>query len=242
MNLYISDLHFGHKDIINFDHRPFRDVDEMDRCLIKLWNSRVQKNDDIYIVGDFACDNEKPEQWYLRQLRGNKHLIVGNHDNKLLKNNEAMSYFESADSLLHLTDQDRKIVLCHYSMAKLCENPDVSYFVYGHIHSKKDEMLDLVKTYKNTLNASACINNYTPGSINELIRNNMAFQRRRIFMTRSSTRLYWLSNDSWYTVRNGKFVLTSVAPPEAKRSFAEWNKPRKITLRRLLRTIRAKLF
>ena len=113
MNLYITDLHFGHKDINNFDHRPFRDVDEMDRCLIKLWNSRVQKNDDIYIVGDFACDNEKPEQWYLRQLRGNKHLIVGNHDNKLLKNNEAMSYFESADSLLHLTDQDRKIVLCH---------------------------------------------------------------------------------------------------------------------------------
>lgn len=179
MNLYISDLHFGHKDIINFDHRPFRDVDEMDRCLIKLWNSRIQKNDDIYIVGDFACDNEKPEQWYLRQLRGNKHLIVGNHDNKLLKNNEAMVYFESAESLLRLTDQDRKIVLCHYPMAKLCENPDVSYFVYGHIHSKKDEMFELIKTYKNTLNASACINNYTPGSINELIRNNMAFQRRR---------------------------------------------------------------
>ena len=42
-------------------------------------------------------------------------------------------------------------------------------------------------------------------------------------MTRSSTRSYWLSNDSWYTVKNGKFVLTSVAPPEAKRSFAEWN-------------------
>lgn len=61
-------------------------------------------------------------------------------------------------------------------------------------------------------------------------------------MTRSSTRSYWLSNDSWYTVKNGKFVLTSVAPPKAKRSFAEWNKPRKMTLRRLLRTIRVKLF
>ena len=36
-------------------------------------------------------------------------------------------------------------------------------------------------------------------------------------MTRSSTRLYWLTNDSWYTVRNGKFVLTSDAPPEAKK-------------------------
>ena len=35
-------------------------------------------------------------------------------------------------------------------------------------------MFDLIKTYKNALNASACINNYTPGSINELVRNNMA--------------------------------------------------------------------
>ena len=27
MNLYISDLHFGHKNVILFDHRPFSDVD-----------------------------------------------------------------------------------------------------------------------------------------------------------------------------------------------------------------------
>lgn len=30
MNLYISDLHFGHKNVIGFDHRPFIDTDEMD--------------------------------------------------------------------------------------------------------------------------------------------------------------------------------------------------------------------
>ena len=37
MNLYISDLHFGHKNVILFDHRPFSDVDTMDHCLIQLW-------------------------------------------------------------------------------------------------------------------------------------------------------------------------------------------------------------
>ena len=41
MNLYISDLHFGHTNVIRFDHRPFSDVKEMDHALIHLWNSRV---------------------------------------------------------------------------------------------------------------------------------------------------------------------------------------------------------
>ena len=54
MNLYISDLHFGHKNVILFEHRPFSDVDTMDHCLIQRWNSRVSADDDVYIVGDFC--------------------------------------------------------------------------------------------------------------------------------------------------------------------------------------------
>ena len=39
MNLYISDLHLGHANVIKFDGRPFADVDEMDRMLIEMWNA-----------------------------------------------------------------------------------------------------------------------------------------------------------------------------------------------------------
>ena len=46
MNLYISDTLFGHKNVIGFDHRHFIDVNEMDQCMIKHWNSRVQQDDD----------------------------------------------------------------------------------------------------------------------------------------------------------------------------------------------------
>lgn len=58
MNLYISDLHFGHKNVIDFEHRPFADVHEMDETLIKLWNGRVSADDHVYIMGDFCYRNE----------------------------------------------------------------------------------------------------------------------------------------------------------------------------------------
>lgn len=176
MHLYISDLHFGHKGVIQFDHRPFRDVNEMDRTLIQLWNSRVRPEDHVHIVGDFACQNEREEQWYLRQLKGYKHLIVGNHDDRLLNNAVAMSYFESVDNLTCMEDNGRQVVICHYPLADWGGGKQGAYLVYGHIHSSRDEVFEFMTSQRNALNAGACINNYTPASINELIRNNRIFQ------------------------------------------------------------------
>ena len=118
MNLYISDTHFGHRNAIEFDKRPFADVDEMDRVLIELWNHRVTPEDDVYILGDFSYRSGRALEWYLQQLRGRKHLVIGNHDGKLLANEKAMSYFESVDKMMHVNDEGRQIVLCHFP---ICE-------------------------------------------------------------------------------------------------------------------------
>ena len=39
MNLYTADLHFGHRNAVLFDHRPFGDVEQMDH--IKDGDSHV---------------------------------------------------------------------------------------------------------------------------------------------------------------------------------------------------------
>ena len=41
MNFYIADMHFGHKNIIRYDNRPFGSVEEMDKALIQLWNETI---------------------------------------------------------------------------------------------------------------------------------------------------------------------------------------------------------
>ena len=91
MNYYIADTHFGHDNIRRLSHRPFKTIEEMDKTITNNWNSRVRDNDDVYILGDFSYKSKDPIS-YLKQLNGRKHLIVGNHDTKLLKNNDCKKY------------------------------------------------------------------------------------------------------------------------------------------------------
>lgn len=175
MNLYVADLHFGHKSVINFDKRPFSDVEEMDRVLIELWNSRVSKDDDVYVVGDFAYRNEKPHSWYLKQLKGKKHLIIGNHDRKLLEDTEAVKYFDSVQHYAEIVDGDKKIVLFHYPIAEWDGFFGDTWHIFGHYHNSTNSSYQYMKQLDRALNAGVCINNYSPCSFNELVRNNNAF-------------------------------------------------------------------
>ena len=176
MNLYTSDLHFGHENVIRFDGRPFASADDMDRQIIELWNNRVQPNDTVYIVGDFCHRSSHPAEWYLKQLRGHKVLIIGNHDKPILDSPEAVKYFESIDKMMHISDQGRQICLCHFPIAEWNGYYRSAWHIYGHIHNRKNETYDFMKTKEKALNAGCMLNNYTPVSFDELIHNNKKFQ------------------------------------------------------------------
>lgn len=177
MNLYISDLHFGHANVIRFDNRPFKSADEMDRTMIQLWNYRVQHDDTVYIVGDLCYRNENPAQWYLRQLKGKKYLILGNHDEQILKNQAALAYFEGVDRMMEIQDGDRHITLCHYPLTEWRKYYSGSWHIYGHIHNTKKEAYEIMCKKDHALNAGCMINNFAPASFNELLRNNEAFKK-----------------------------------------------------------------
>ena len=78
---FISDLHFSHANIINLANRPFKDVLEMNKTLIENWNNTVSKSDTVFILGDFCFGQASVWEKLLRQLNGNKVLILGNHKN-----------------------------------------------------------------------------------------------------------------------------------------------------------------
>lgn len=76
----IADTHFGHKRVLEFvpHHRPFANIEEHDRELVRRWNSIVKPKDTVWHLGDvyFTQNGHTP----LAQLNGIKHLVMGNHD------------------------------------------------------------------------------------------------------------------------------------------------------------------
>lgn len=80
MRFFTSDTHFGHKNIIKYSNRPFRDVSHMNEMLIKNWNDVVQPHDTIFHLGDVALGPWEAWDSILTRLNGYKVLVVGNHD------------------------------------------------------------------------------------------------------------------------------------------------------------------
>jgi calcineurin-like phosphoesterase family protein len=77
----ISDTHFNHENIIKYCNRPFKDVDEMNRVMIKNWNETVSNKDIVIHLGDVALGSKEEVKKIIKQLNGRKILIKGNHDN-----------------------------------------------------------------------------------------------------------------------------------------------------------------
>ncbi len=90
---FTADLHFGHKNVMAFDDRPFKDIESHDAELIDRWNNKVGIDDEVYILGDISWHNSTKTIEILKQLNGNLHLIKGNHDAKLLKNRDVQKMF-----------------------------------------------------------------------------------------------------------------------------------------------------
>jgi calcineurin-like phosphoesterase family protein len=130
MNIWFTaDHHFGHKRIIELAGRPFATVEDMDEAMIQRWNDRVAPEDLVYHLGDFAFTDHEP---YLDRLKGQKRLILGNHDHAdKVKKAQGWS---AVDSLLHITVDETPIVLCHYGLRVWNRSHYGALHLYAHSH------------------------------------------------------------------------------------------------------------
>lgn len=131
-NLYIADWHYGHKNILAYDNRPFRTVEEMNQVLTDGWNAEVKPEDTVYVLGDMFWCKPSEAVAVLKQLNGHKTLIKGNHDR--VGNRDFDKCFDKIADYLEIDDKGRKVVLCHYPIPCFKNHFRGWYHLYGHVH------------------------------------------------------------------------------------------------------------
>lgn len=157
MIYYICDLHLFHKNVTdegtNFDNRPFKTLDDMHGIIKKNWNGRITGADHIYLVGDACWKHNEDSIALMSQLKGNKHLIAGNHDyiddqryRQLFV--EICDYKEIKDTI---DGKQYGVVLSHFPIAfwnhqhkytRDCkEHKNWSIQLYGHVHDSIEEKI-----------------------------------------------------------------------------------------------------
>ena len=81
MRYFIADQHFFHKALNEkMDKRGFESVEQMNEYMIEKWNAKINKNDEVIILGDFSWGNARQTQEVLDRLKGRLYMIKGNHD------------------------------------------------------------------------------------------------------------------------------------------------------------------
>ena len=149
-----SDPHFSDENMPRVRENYITDEEQ-----IKRINSKVGKKDVIVILGDIGnveC---------IKRIKGYKTLVMGNHDGG--KSNYQRKIIDGVDNQLFdevytgFVTLNDKILLSH-------EPAKVSYIfnIHGHVHSN-------IHKYVDELHMNVCAEyiNYTPISLNELVKN-----------------------------------------------------------------------
>lgn len=174
MIYFTSDLHLGNKNIIEYENRPWKTVEEMDAGLIGNWNQVVGRNDEVYVLGDFCFKGVSKAIEYLANLNGNIHLIRGNHDafmeqlsfKAFLAGRAQIPHLVSEGWYKHMEVDGQELVLCHFPILYWDGQDDRhSIHLYGHMHSRPNKQHPHPEAY----NVGVDVNNYRPVSLEQIL-------------------------------------------------------------------------
>ncbi len=179
---FTSDLHFGHENVLRFDDRKFKDVDEMDAELIRRWNAKVGKGDIVYVLGDMIWKTRNGvAEDLIKSLNGQIILIKGNHD-RFLHNAGAKNALAGVKDYedISVTLEDgtvRRCILSHYFMPFYIGHRHNAIHLHGHSHNTEEHLYELEitellrqKGYTPRIVNVGCMHwNYEPVTLDEIL-------------------------------------------------------------------------
>lgn len=113
---FISDLHFDHKNILEYSDRPFESVPDMNESIIRNIQKTVKSGDVLIVVGDVSLGAKKTAlREYISRIKETGCTLInvrGNHD---YKNSEMMNLgFDFACDKLEMEITKEQVLVMHY--------------------------------------------------------------------------------------------------------------------------------
>ena len=185
-DLIISDLHFGHGGVISGCNRPFRDVTQMNKEMIRRWNYVVRPQDRVFYLGDFIWGDIEAGKEIRKALNGQIIFIMGNHDKNQTRV-RSMGFDEVFDFYVYY-HKNITYYMSHYPYAPPLFNRIKAKFLgqeikflnrrvpkprqkniwllHGHVHNTWGK----INRKEQMINISADVWNFTPVTIKNQIR------------------------------------------------------------------------
>ena len=117
----------------------------MTDILVEAWQSKVQRRDTVYVLGDFAFNMSRPDvKSLLRRLPGQKCLIAGDHDHRNVRRARGWAWVKDIYYMnpmrieFHLCE--RRFALCHWPLESWRGKFHGSIHVHGHCHGRSNTM------------------------------------------------------------------------------------------------------
>ena len=174
---YTSDMHFGHKNIIDTCDRPWTDCATMEIALISNWNKVVPEDGVVFNLGDFTWfSNISRIKELVDKLNGTIYHVMGNHcyDQGYYREGVREIFDGRIYDLLEIKVNNvddfgyTRMFLSHYP--HLCWRTG-SFHLHGHIHSLKGQKSPLKGNFNNVAMYDVGVDNndYKPVSHIEIM-------------------------------------------------------------------------
>lgn len=156
----IADLHINHINIIEYTQRSFNDIFQMNNYIIDQWNSTINDDDIVYVLGDFGFGSVENLTHIVNLLYGYKILIMGNHDRR-----RSVSWWLNVgfNEVYKKPIEIKNLLLSHEP--QIVSSNQIN--IHGHIHNNP-----LPKEFNpnNHICVSVELHNYKPVNIKTIIK------------------------------------------------------------------------
>ena len=136
---FISDTHFCHEKNFIWEKRGYKSVHQMNKDLIEKWNKTVEPEDIVYHLGDVMLNDNEEGMKILKNLKGQIHIIAGNHDTEkrieLYRESWNVVDVKYADLIKY--NKHRSFYLSHYPAIVANYDDDKKLWnISGHDHTE----------------------------------------------------------------------------------------------------------